>query len=292
MDSTGAIVLIGALFIIMFGMGLTLSPADFARVVKYPKAIILGLVNQLILLPLIGFSLAYFMHLEPSLAVGLMILAACPGGATSNLITHLAKGDTALSVSLTAIASILTIFTIPIIISFSLNYFMASDQSVQLDVAKVFGQLLVIIVIPVSLGMWIRSKREAFADKMERPVKIASALVLALVIVGILIKEKANVLSYFEQAGLASLALNLATMFVGFLSAKLFKLSNAQTLTISIESGIQNGTMAIGIATIALSAASMAIPAAIYSLIMFATGFAIILVGTGGSSKAIRESQH
>lgn len=292
MDSTGAVVLIAALFIIMFGMGLTLTPADFARVVKYPKAVFLGLVNQLILLPIIGFSLAYAFDAEPVLAVGLMILAACPGGATSNLITHLSKGDTALSVTLTAIASLITIFTIPLIISLSLNYFMASDQTVQLDLAKVFGQLLVIIVIPVSLGMWLRSKKEAFADRMEKPVKIASALVLALVIAGLLVKEKDNVVQYFEQAGLIALSLNLITMLVGYLSSRIFRLSSAQTLTISIESGIQNGTMAIGIATIALGSSAMAIPAAIYSLIMFGTSIALIFAGTTSARKAIDSSAH
>lgn len=292
MDSTGAVVLISALFIIIFGMGLTLTPADFARVVKYPKAVIVGLVNQLILLPIVGFSLAYFLKVDPTIAVGLMILAACPGGATSNLITHLAKGDTALSVSLTAIASLVTIFSIPLIISFSLDYFMGSSKAVELDLAKVFGQLLVIIVIPVSLGMLIRSKKESFAERMERPVKIASALVLALVIAGIFIKEKNNVASYFEQAGTIALSLNLLTMGLGFVSAVIFRLSSAQTVTISIESGIQNGTMAIGIATIALGSSAMAIPAAIYSLIMFGTGFAIILIGTNTSSKAKRSSPH
>ncbi len=292
MDSTGAIILIAALFIIMFGMGLTLTPADFARVIKYPKAVILGLVNQLIMLPIIGFTLAYAFKAEPVVAVGLMILAACPGGATSNLITHLSKGDTALSVSLTAIASVITIFTIPLIISLALSYFMASDQTVDLDIAKVFGQLLVIIVIPVSLGMWLRYKKEAFAAKMERPVKVASALVLALVIVGLLVKEKENVIAYFEQAGLIALSLNLVTMLLGFLSARAFSLSRPQTITISIESGIQNGTMAIGIATIALGSSAMAIPAAIYSLIMFGTSFAIIFIGTNSSARAIEDSPH
>lgn len=292
MDSTGAVVLIAALFIIMFGMGLTLRPEDFARVIKYPKAVILGLVNQLILLPIVGFSIAYFFDADPILAVGLMILAACPGGATSNLITHLSKGDTALSVTLTAIASLVTIITIPLIISLSLNVFMASDQTVELDIAKVFGQLLVIIVIPVSLGMWLRSKKEAFADRMERPVKIASALVLALVIVGLLMKEKENVGLYFEQAGLIALTLNLVTMAIGFGTSKLFNLSLPQTITISIESGIQNGTMAIGIATIALSSSAMAIPAAIYSLIMFGTSMVLIFAGTTSSRKAIKNSPH
>lgn len=285
MDKTGTIILVASLFIIMFGMGLTLTKSDFARVLKYPKAVITGLVNQLILLPILGFAIAVLFDLSAELSIGIMILAACPGGATSNLITHLAKGDTALSVSLTAVASILTIISIPLIVSFSINYFMGVEKTIELDIPKVFMQLLVITVIPVSLGMFIRSKKPGFADKMEKPVKVASALVLALVIIGLIVKEKDNVLKYFELAGTVALTLNLASMLMGFLIARFLKLKYPQVLTISIETGIQNGTMAIGVATIALESTSLAIPAAIYSLIMFATGFVIILIGMRSSSE-------
>lgn len=291
MNQTGAIVLIAALFIIMFGMGLTLTVNDFKRVAKSPKAVTVGLINQIILLPLIGFVLAFAFKADTTLAVGLIIIAACPGGATSNLITHLAKGDTALSVSLTAISSIITIFTIPLLVALALKTFMGVDESVSINVPRIFAQLLVIIVIPVSLGMWVRAKRESFANRMERPVKIASALVLALVIVGLIVKEQENIFSYFQQAGLMALSLNLSTMLLGFLTAVLLRLNRAQTLTISIETGIQNGTMAIGVATLALQNSAMAIPAAIYSLIMFATGFAIIMIGTSNSAKAKKNTQ-
>ncbi len=290
MNQTASLVLIAALFIIMFGMGLTLTLQDFKRVLKYPKAVLGGLVNQIILLPLVGFAIAFTFNLEPALAVGLIILAACPGGATSNLIAHLAKGDTALSVSLTAVSSLITIVSIPLLTALALNTFMGVNEEVNINVPRIFGQLLVIIVIPVSLGMWVRKKKPAFADSMERVVKIASALVLALVIAGIAIKEKENITSYFEQAGSASLALNLITMALGFLTAKLLKLTRPQTITLAIESGIQNGTMAIGVATIALNNSTMAIPGAIYSLIMFATGFALILIGTSKSSTLVKEA--
>lgn len=286
MDQTGAIVLIAALFIIMFGMGLTLTLDDFRRVVKSPKAVIAGLVNQIIFLPLIGFALAFAFNADTTLAVGLIIIAACPGGATSNLITHLAKGDTALSVSLTAISSLITIFTIPLFVALALRTFMGVDETVDVNVPRIFAQLLVIIVIPVSLGMWVRAKKASFANQMERPVKIASALVLALVIAGLIVKEKDNIFTYFQQAGLMALTLNLSTMLLGFGTALVLRLNRAQTLTISIETGIQNGTMAIGVATLALQNSAMAIPAAIYSLIMFATGFGLIMIGTTNSAKA------
>ncbi len=291
MNQTGTVVLILALFIIMFGMGLTLTKDDFRRILKYPKAVITGLVNQLIFLPLIGFALATLMDLDPKIAVGIMILAACPGGATSNLITHLSKGDTALSVTLTALSSMITIITIPLIVSFSISHFMGIQQDVVLDIPSVFAQLLIIIVIPVSLGMFVRSKNSDFADRMERPVKIASAIVLAIVIAGVIAQEKDNIVQYFEQAGISALLLNVSTMSLGFISAKLLKLTFPQTITISIESGIQNGTLAIGIATIALKSADLAFPAAVYSLIMFATGFAIILIGTQQSSKVLNSNE-
>lgn len=286
MNQTGTIILIAALFIIMFGMGLTLTKDDFVRVFRFPKAALTGLINQLVLLPILGFSLAIVLDAEPAIAVGIMILAVCPGGATSNLITHLSKGDTALSVSLTAISSLITIVSIPLITSFSLNYFMGMERDVELNIPRVFLQLLVITVIPVSLGMWIRIKNSGFADKMERPVKIASAIVLALVIIGIVVKEKDNVIGYFEQAGIIALLLNLSSMLVGFITAFMMKLNRKDIITISIETGIQNGTMAIGVATIALNSTELAIPAAIYSLIMFASGFAIIMIGTSTSTKS------
>jgi BASS family bile acid:Na+ symporter len=292
MNQGSTVVLIAALFIIMFGMGLTLTKNDFHRVIQYPKAVVGGLINQVVLLPLVGYALVVGFNADTNLAVGLMILAACPGGATSNLITHLAKGDTALSVTLTAISSLITIITIPLITAFALNHFAGVDQEVEINVPRIFGQLLIIIVIPISLGMWVKARRESFADRMERPVKIASALVLALVILGIILKEKENIINYFEQAGLMALALNLSTMLLGFLTAKLLRLSVAQTLTLSIETGIQNGTMAIGVATIALNSSAMAIPAAIYSLIMFGTGFALIVIGSQSSTKAKAESLH
>jgi BASS family bile acid:Na+ symporter len=287
MNQTASLILIAALFIIMFGMGLTLTPSDFKRIFKYPKAVIGGLVNQIVLLPLVGFALAFFFNVQAELAVGLVILAACPGGATSNLIAHLAKGDTALSVSLTAVSSLITILTIPLFTAIALTTFMGVNDDVTLNVPRIFAQLLIIIVIPVTLGMMVRHKKPAFADKMERGVKIASALVLTLVIVGIAVKEKENIITYFEQAGSMSLALNIITMALGFGTAKLLKLNRPQSITLAIESGVQNGTMAIGVATIALNNSTMAIPGAIYSLIMFATGFAIILIGTAKSTEAV-----
>jgi len=285
MDSTAALILGLSLIIIMFGMGLSLVIDDFKKVLLYPKAIFIGLVNQLVLLPLIGFALISMFSVPIEIAIGVIILAACPGGPTSNLITHLAKGDTALSVSLTAVSSLITVFTIPLVVNFGINHFTAqTGEEFHLDVIKTITQIFIIVVIPVFAGMAIRSKKEKFALKMARPVRIASAIVLALVIAGIFIKERENVIPYFRQAGIIVLLLNLSTMILGYFSALIFKLNRKQSLSISIESGIQNGTLAITIATVLLSNATFAIAPAVYSLIMFFTGGIIIFIGLRGKS--------
>jgi BASS family bile acid:Na+ symporter len=264
----------------MFGMGLSLTIADFKRVVLYPKAIIVGLFNQLIILPAIGFALIWLFPVKPDIAIGLIILAACPGGPTSNLITHLAKGDTALSVSLTAISSTITVFTIPFIVNLGLLMVQGKETAFQLDVLQTIGQVFIIVIIPVSLGMLIKARKSAFAERMDRPVRIASGVVFTLVIVGILIKEKANIIPYFEQAGVLALSLNVLTMAIGFLTAALFKLNRRQEISISIETGIQNGTLAISIATVLLGNSAFAIAPAIYGLLMFFTAGIVIFWGS------------
>ena len=271
MDSVSALILAGALFIIMLGMGLSLIPADFQRIFTRPKAIFTGLFNQLILLPLIGFGLAFLIPVDPVVAVGIIILAACPGGSTSNLISHLAKGDTALSVSLTAASSLITVLTIPFIVNLGLVTFIGVDKVVKLEVLPTIIQIFAIAVFPVIIGMLIRHYKMDFAVRMARPVRIASAIVLALVIVGIVIKERDNMLRYFHEAGIIALLLNVITMATGYLSARLMKLDFKQAISISIESGIQNGTMAITIATVLLANSEYAFAPAVYSLIMFGT---------------------
>jgi len=276
MKNSATIILAISLIIIMLGMGLSLKIADFKRIFKYPKAMLIGLTNQLFLLPLIGYVLVSSFAIQPEIAIGVMILAACPGGPTSNLITHLAKGDTALSVSLTAVNSLITIVTIPFIVNFALIQFMAEGQIIQLDIPTTILQIFAIVIIPVSIGMAIGHYKETLANRLAKPVRIASGIVLALVIVGIIIKEKENVIPYFKQAGLITLALNVISMALGYLTASLFKINRKQAVSISIESGIQNGTMAISIATILLSRPDFAIAPAIYSLIMFFTGGLIV----------------
>lgn len=284
MNNVSTAILAISLIIIMLGMGLSLVKDDFTRILKSPKAILVGLLNQIILLPLVAYSITGMFPTNPEIAIGVMILAACPGGPTSNLIAHLAKGDTALSVSLTAVSSILTIITIPFIVNFALSEFLTQENMIQLPVTKTIAQTFIIVIIPVAIGMIIKSKNNAFALRMEKPVRTASAVILGLVIVGIILKEKANIIPYFEQAGIITLVLNLATMFIGYQTSKMFKLEKKQAISISIESGIQNGTMAIMIATVLLGNTAFAIAPAIYSLTMFFTGGIVIALGMRSKS--------
>jgi BASS family bile acid:Na+ symporter len=279
MDNVSAIVLASALAIIMLGMGLSLVADDFKRIVVYPKAILVGLTNQIILLPLIGFLIAIAFPIKPEISIGIMILAACPGGPTSNLIAHLAKGDTALSVTLTSLSSFITILTIPFIINFALKYFAEEGTIIRLNVPETILRIFLIIVVPVTIGMIIRKYKEGFAIKMGKPVRTASGIVLGLIIIGIVLKEKANFVSYFQQAGIVALLLNVSTMVVGYYSARLFRIVDKRALSISIESGIQNGTLAITIAVVLLHSTTYAIAPAVYSLIMFGTGGIFIYLG-------------
>ncbi len=286
MDNLSTIILAGALFIIMLGMGLSLQTTDFKRILLYPKAIFIGLTNQLILLPIVGFLIAIALPMNPEIAVGIMILAACPGGPTSNLLSFLAKGDLALSVSLTALSSVITISTIPFIVVFASEYFLGTGQEVQLNILQTIGQIFVIVLVPIAIGMAIRNVKPAFATKMGKPVRIASGVVLALIIVGIVIKERAHFGDYFQQAGIAALLLNILTMGIGYFSAKLFRLATRQAISISIESGIQNGTLAITIAIVLLQNTSFAIAPAVYSLLMFITGGVMVYFFNRKASKA------
>ncbi|MDH5475688.1 MAG: bile acid:sodium symporter family protein [Cyclobacteriaceae bacterium] len=291
MDSTATIALVIALFIIMTGMGLSLTIDDFKRVLKYPVAIFVGFTNQIILLPIIGYVLIVIFKVDANIAMGTLILAACPGGSTSNLITHLAKGDTALSVSLTAINSLITIITIPLIVNFGLLEFMSENAQITAPIGKIAGSLLVVIALPLTIGMLIKKYSSSFADKMDKPVRVASTLVLVMVIIGIMVKEKANLADYFEKALYIAISLNLITMLIGFISARFSKLNFRQALSISIESGNQNGTLAIHVAVISLASPEFAIVAAVYSLIMYPTAVIPIIIGNKRAKKELELSK-
>lgn len=277
MNNTVTVILGLALAITMWGMGLNLVIDDFKRVLRNPKLVLLGLINQLILLPIIAFTLISLFPATPEVAVGIMILSASPGGPTSNLLSLLAKADTALSVTLTAITSVVTIFTIPFIVNIALHHFGGLSQSIQLPILETILKMVLVVIAPMLLGMIIKRYFPSFSDKMEKSIRIISVSLLALIIVGIVIKEKNNIVSYFIDAGLLALSLNIITISLGLLTARIFRLGKKSGVTIALESGIQNGTMALFIAGTLLSNPAYGIAPAVYSLLMYVTGGLVVL---------------
>jgi BASS family bile acid:Na+ symporter len=261
----------------MMGMGLSLTSADFKRVLRFPKAVFVGLLNQIILLPVIAYGLTQLFDVSNEIAIGVLILSACPGGPTSNLVTHLAKGDTALSVTLTAVNSIVTIITIPIIVNFALGEFTSSGEEVVSPVGSIVGALLVIIALPLTIGMVIKNKKPETARKMDTPVRIASTAIIVLVILGIVIKERAQLVERVSESFAIVFTLNVVTMLLGFLTARIAKLNFKQALAICLESGNQNGTLAIQISS--LINIAYGFPAAVYSLFMYFTASIPIMIG-------------
>jgi bile acid:Na+ symporter, BASS family len=259
-----------ALGIIMLGLGLSLTLADFRRVTQYPKAVTVALLCQMILLPVLCFALVIITNLDPVLCVGMMLLAASPGGATANLYSHLSKGDVALNITLTAINSILTLFTLPLIVNLSLDYFMESGQYVPVQFQKIV-EVFAIVLIPVSLGMVIKKQWPGFALKMDKPVKIASALILVALIVSVTIREKQVLIEYAGSLGLPVLLFNVLSMAVGYYVPRLLRIDKRQSVAIGMEIGIHNGTLAIYIALSVLNNSTMSVPPALYSLLMFFT---------------------
>ena len=280
----GQIFLPVSLAIIMFGMGLTLVIGDFIRIFTYPKAVLVGLINQIILLPIIGFSIVVLLKLSPTMATGVMILSLCPGGPTSNLITQVSRGNIGLSVTLTALASLITVFTIPVLLSEAIAYFTGNTGVViELPVLQTMLQILVITVIPIAIGMIIRKRNKGFALRMEKPMRTASTILFVIIFLVIIIANKDNLAQAMKEVGLATLLLNLLTMGLGFLTAKLFGIAGNSQITITIESGIQNGTLAFVIATTILNNFEMGLPTGAYSIWMFITGG--ILMWRLGSKK-------
>mgnify|MGYP001156536393 FL=1 len=259
-----------ALGVIMLGLGLGLTLADFRRVARYPRAVLTGLFLQTAVLPWLALGLALLFKLPPELAVGLMLLAASPGGATANIYSHLARGDVALNITLTAVNSVLCLLTLPLIINLSLEFFLGSGQYVPPPVQKII-EVAVIILLPVAFGMLIRARAPNFASRMEKPIRLLSVLVLMLLIVAAVAKEWRTLLQFLASIGIVCLLFNLASMATGYAAPRALRLPRKQAIAIAMEIGIHNGTLAIFIALNVLENATMSIPAAVYSLLMFFT---------------------
>lgn len=278
-----------SLAIIMLSVGLELTIADFKRVAVQPKDFFIGAFSQVVLLPAVAFALVSVWSMDPALAVGVMILAACPGGVTSNLMTYLARGDTALSVSLTAVISLLSVLTLPFIVAFSVAHFMEGARAPEISVGRMIVGVFAITTVPVAIGMTIKRFAPRFAAHFERTARIVSSILFVLVIAGAVYSERENIVDYFRQAGPATLMLNLIMMAIAYSLAKAARLGSRQQIAITLECGLQNGTLAIFVAVTLIGNTTMMVPGGIYSLLMFATaGAYMFLTRRGGAAAPAR----
>lgn len=279
-----------ALAIIMMGLGLELTPKDFARVTKQPKAVMIALFTQLVLLVGIAFLLCKLFVLPPLLAVGVMLLAASPGGTTANLYSYLFKGDVALNITLTAINSVLAAVTLPLIVNFSIHHFINDGQQINLQLGKII-QVFSIIIVPVCIGMTIRHFAPNFTQKMHRPVRIFSVVFLILIIAAAFIKERNNIAQYFTQVGGVTILFCMISLTLGYVLPRLISVNSAQARACAFEIGIHNGTLAVTIAMTVIGNTTVAMPAAVYSLFMYfiAAGFGMLLNKLEGTPKSVQD---
>ena len=273
-----------ALAFIMLALGLGLTFDDFVRVARRPRDFGVGAMSQIIVLPAVAFLLASIWPMAPELALGLMIIAAAPGGVTSNLLTSFARGDVALSISLTAVISLLSVITVPFVVVFAYGHFIGEQAMQDVTVADTAISVFLIVTVPVVIGLFIRRFAERFARRIEPAARTVSAVLFVLVLAGAIYQERNNLADYYAQAGLATLALNLLMMVIAYLLARLFATGSKQRTAIAIECGLQNGTLAIAIAVLLFGGGLAVVPAATYSLTMFAT--ALIYVAL------LRRTQH
>jgi len=272
-----------ALAFIMFALGLGLSFDDFARVAKNPRDFLIGAASQLILLPAVAFGLVSIWSLPPEIALGVMIIAAAPGGVTSNILTALARGDVALSISLTAVISLVCVVTIPFIVVFAHGQLMGGDAVADVSVGETAISVFAIVTVPVVIGLVVRRFATGFAERSERMANRISTVLFVIVLAGAIYQQKDNIVTYFAQAGLVTLALNVSMMVLTYIIARMFASGAHQRIAISIECGLQNGTLAIAVATLLFGGGLVAVPAATYSLIMFATALIYIALLRRGS---------
>ncbi|SOE02911.1 bile acid:sodium symporter family protein [Blastococcus haudaquaticus] len=270
MDSPLATVLLpAALAIVMLGLGLSLTPGDFGRVGRQPKAVVIALLLQLLVLPAICFGLVLAFDLPPILAVGMLLLAASPGGTTANLFSHLFRGDVALNITLTAVNSLIAVVTLPVITNLAIEYFEPADAgSLGLQFGKT-AQVSAVVLVPVAIGMLIRRRAPEFADRMDKPVRILSAVVLALVIVGTMVAERENITGYLRDIGLPAVLFCVLSLTVGLLVPRALGVTQRQAIASAFEIGIHNSTLAIAVAISVLGSVELAVPAAVYGVLMF-----------------------
>lgn len=258
-----------AIILIMTGVGLSLTPADFKRVLKQPKAFFVGAICQMLILPAIAIAVIALTGLEGELAIGLFILSLCPGGATSNLYSYLAKADVGLSVSLTAVIGFITPFTIPLLAVWAINFYGSEGNQFELPIMTTWIKLMIVTVIPVLVGMGIRAKWSDFAKRSERYVSWFSIAVLVFVVISICVNLGEKLIDFAIATGPAVIVLNLTTMALGYFAGRLLLHQEDQSRAITLEVGMQNGTLALLITSAILESGAMSMAPSIYSLFMF-----------------------
>ena len=267
-----------ALAFIMLALGLGLTFDDFARVVRRPRDFAVGAVSQIVVLPVVAFALASVWPMAPELALGLMIIAAAPGGVTSNILTAFARGDVALSISLTAVISLLSVITIPLVMVFAYGHFIGEQAAKDISVADTAISVFLIVTVPVLAGLIVRRFAEGFALRVEPAARTVSAVLFVLVLAASIYQVRSNIVPYFAQAGLVTLVLNLLMMAIAYSLARMFATGPSQRIAIAVECGLQNGTLAIAVAVLLFGGGLATVPAVTYSLIMFATALVYVAV--------------
>ena len=265
------------LALIMFGLGLGLTTADFVRVIKKPKDFFVGFICQVIVLPIVAFSLIQIISLPVEIAMGIMIIAAAPGGVTSNILTKFANGDVALSVSLTAIVSILSIFIVPFIV-FNSAVILGVEITQQISMPFIAMKMFLVVTVPVLCGMIVRSLMTNFIISKTLLIQRLSVILFLIVFIAIWVEEWDRIMSFITRAGLIAFILNITMIFVGYFVAKFFASGVAQRKCISLECGLQNGTLAVFVATQLFSDIVFMVPTAAYALIMFTTSIFFVLI--------------
>jgi len=267
-----------ALAFIMFALGIGLTVSDFTRVARRPRDFLIGAVAQMVLLPLTALALVSVWPMPAELALGLMIIAAAPGGVTSNILTAFARGDVALSISLTAVTSLLSVFSIPIIVVAAHDYLIGGGAGQEISVARTALSVFAIVTVPVLAGLAVRHFAERASRRVEPAMRTVSTVLFVVVLAGAIFQERANIADYVAQAGAVTLTLNVVMMAIAFGLVGRFASGTRQRIAISLECGLQNGTLAIAVATLLFGGGLAVVPAATYSLIMFATGLAFVAV--------------
>lgn len=271
-DFASSILLPGILVFVMFSLGLGLRIADFTRIVRQPTALLMGVLCHFILLPLVCFAMLKTFGLTGAFAVGFMILAACPTGSTSNLLTYLARGDVALALSFTAVASVLTIVTLPVVVSWSLAHFLGASQTVAVPVGAMMAQVFLLVGLPVAVGMAVRHRWPDLALRFEPIATKISTVLFILIVIFAMVKNWTLLTQHFLTLAPFAIGLNLAMLALGFATARLARLSRRQSITLGIEAAIQNATLAFVIASSVLKNDTLLIPAAVYGVLMYVGG--------------------